>query len=165
IKPNHHYATHIAECVRNFGPLQDFWTFLFERLNKVLKSFKTNNHGRGDLEMTFFTEFHKASHTSRLVSSCDISLTLSAEDHQIYTLSRDRRDSLPSDVAGIMLKATNEERGTVAGLAALLDGLDNEHIDGMSLPHCDTEGDSSINVSQEMCHLRSALDGRPHRYR
>lgn len=72
IKPNHHYATHVAECVRNFGPLHDFWTFLFERLNKVLKSFRTNNHGQGDLETTFFTEFHKASQTSRLVRRRDL---------------------------------------------------------------------------------------------
>ncbi len=35
MKPNHHYATHTAECVRDFGPLHGFWTFLFERLNKV----------------------------------------------------------------------------------------------------------------------------------
>lgn len=67
IKPNHHYATHISECVRNFGPLHDFWTFLYERLNKVLKSFKTNNHGQGELETTFFYEFQKMCQTSRLV--------------------------------------------------------------------------------------------------
>lgn len=30
IKPNHHYATHVAECSRNFGPLHDFWTFLYK---------------------------------------------------------------------------------------------------------------------------------------
>ena len=67
IKPNHHYATHISECVRNFGPLHDFWTFLYERLNKVLKSYKTNNHGQGDLETTFFNDFQKTCHISRLV--------------------------------------------------------------------------------------------------
>ncbi|KAI0282680.1 hypothetical protein BC826DRAFT_974159 [Russula brevipes] len=117
IKPNHHYATHVAECVRDFGPLHDFWTFLFECLNKVLKSFKTNNHGQGDLETTFFNEFHKASHTSRL----------------ICTLSRHPKDSLPAEVAGILLKASKEERGTVAGLAALMDGLDDEHINGRTL--------------------------------
>lgn len=44
IRPNHHYATHMALCVRNYGPLYEFWTFLFERLNKVLKSYKTPNH-------------------------------------------------------------------------------------------------------------------------
>ena len=26
--------------MRDFGPLHEFWTFLFERLNKVLKSYK-----------------------------------------------------------------------------------------------------------------------------
>ncbi|KAI6029294.1 hypothetical protein BKA83DRAFT_4047631, partial [Pisolithus microcarpus] len=68
IKPNHHYATHVADCTCNFGPLHDFWTFLFERLNKVLKSFKANNHSNGELETTFFKEFHRTCETSRLVS-------------------------------------------------------------------------------------------------
>ena len=67
IKPNHHYSTHVSECVRNYGPLHDFWTFLYERLNKVLKSYKTNNHGHGDLETTFFNDFQKTCHISRLV--------------------------------------------------------------------------------------------------
>jgi hypothetical protein len=67
IKPNHHYSTHVGECVRNYGPLHDFWTFLYERLNKVLKSYKTNNHGHGELETTFFNDFQKTCHISRLV--------------------------------------------------------------------------------------------------
>src|SRR5712671_813883 len=74
IKPNHHYATHVVECVRNFGPLHDFWTFLYERLNKVLKSFKTNNHGQGELETTFFTEFQKTCQTSCLVGTMHLIL-------------------------------------------------------------------------------------------
>ena len=72
IKPNHHYSTHVSECVRNFGPLHDFWTFLYERLNKVLKSFKTNNHGQGELETTFFYEFQKMCQTSRLVRRTEL---------------------------------------------------------------------------------------------
>lgn len=67
IKPNHHYATHTADNVRNYGPLFGFWTFLFERLNKVLKSYKTNNHSGGELEVTFFREFHRSILTSRMV--------------------------------------------------------------------------------------------------
>jgi hypothetical protein len=41
-------------------------------------------------------------------------------------------NKLPSEVAAIMLKAINEERGTVAGLASLLETLDDdtEHTDG-----------------------------------
>jgi hypothetical protein len=40
-------------------------------------------------------------------------------------------DSLPHDVAQIMLRSSNDERGTVAGLAALSQALDDEHADGM----------------------------------
>ncbi|KIK79290.1 hypothetical protein PAXRUDRAFT_769942, partial [Paxillus rubicundulus Ve08.2h10] len=93
IKQNHHYATHVGKCAHDFGPLHDFWTFLFERLNKILKSFKTNNHGNGELETTFFKEFQR---------TCEL----------------------------VMLKASNEERGTVAGLAALSQELDDVNADG-----------------------------------
>ena len=50
---------------------------------------------------------------------------------KIYSLLRHPRESLLHDVAEIMLKATNEERGTVTGLAALSQALDDEHPDGM----------------------------------
>ena len=41
-------------------------------------------------------------------------------------------NKLPSEVAVILLKATNEEQGTVAGLASLLGTLDDnpDHADG-----------------------------------
>jgi hypothetical protein len=67
IRPNHHYATHTPRSVRDYGPLHEFWTFLFERLNKVLKSYKTNNRSGGELEVTFFREFHRTVLSSRLV--------------------------------------------------------------------------------------------------
>jgi len=40
-------------------------------------------------------------------------------------------DSLPHDVAQIMLHATNDERGMVVGLMALSQALEDEHADGM----------------------------------
>lgn len=113
IKPNHHYSIHIADCVRNFGPLHDFWTFLFERLNKVLKSFKANNHANGEIETTFFKEFHRMCETSRVICA----------------LRANPVKSLSSDAARIMQKATHEERGTVAGLAALCQDLDEISAD------------------------------------
>jgi len=67
IRPNHHYATHTPQSVHDYGPLHEFWTFLFERLNKVLKSYKTNNCSGGELEVTFFREFHRTVLSSRLV--------------------------------------------------------------------------------------------------
>jgi hypothetical protein len=68
LKPNHHFVTHVGACVCNFGPLHDFWTFLFEWLNKLLKSYKTNNHANGTLETTFFRQFHRTCKLRRLVS-------------------------------------------------------------------------------------------------
>ncbi|KAG1886831.1 uncharacterized protein F5891DRAFT_922731, partial [Suillus fuscotomentosus] len=113
VKPNHHFVTHVGACVHNFGPLHDFWTFLFERLNKLLKSYKTNNHSNSALETTFFMEFHRTCELGRLT----------------YTLQHYPKDSLPSQTASIMLKASNDERGTVAGLAALSKDLDDAGAD------------------------------------
>ena len=69
MKPNHHYATHTTQYICNFSPLNGFWTFLFKRLNKILKSYKTNNHSNGELETTFFNKFHWTCQSNRLVST------------------------------------------------------------------------------------------------
>jgi hypothetical protein len=67
IRPNHHYATDVPDCIRDFGPLVGFWTFLFERLNKILKSYNSANHSGGELEVSFFREFHRTILHSRVV--------------------------------------------------------------------------------------------------
>ena len=36
--------THLAECLKDFGPVYCFWLFLFERMNGILDSFRTNSH-------------------------------------------------------------------------------------------------------------------------
>ncbi|KIK79758.1 hypothetical protein PAXRUDRAFT_28329 [Paxillus rubicundulus Ve08.2h10] len=115
IKPNHHYAMHVGNCAWNFGPLHDFWTFLYEQLNKVLKSLKTNNHVNSELETTFFKEFQRTCQLGKLT----------------YTLLKCPSESLPSQATCVMLKASNEERGTVAGLAALSQDLDDVGTDYM----------------------------------
>ncbi|KAF8839059.1 hypothetical protein BDN67DRAFT_1012597 [Paxillus ammoniavirescens] len=117
IKPNHHFATHVGACSRNFGPLHDFWTFLFEHLNKVLKSYKTNNHANGELETTFFQEFQRTCEIGRLT----------------FSLQHHAPGSLPFEVSQIMLKASNEEHGTIAALATLSQELDDTNEDGMSV--------------------------------
>jgi hypothetical protein len=68
VKPNFHYITHIFQIIRDFGPVYGFWTFLFERLNKLLKSYDTNNHADGELEVTFFREFHRDANLREVVS-------------------------------------------------------------------------------------------------
>ncbi|KAJ3500582.1 hypothetical protein NLJ89_g9730 [Agrocybe chaxingu] len=104
IRPNHHYAIHTPDSVRDYGPLHKFWTFLFERLNKVLKSYKTNNHGRGEIETSFFREFHRTVQETRLVAQAATS-----PDENL------RR------IAGALYKASADDRGTVQALAQELD--------------------------------------------
>ncbi|KAJ3562764.1 hypothetical protein NP233_g9374 [Leucocoprinus birnbaumii] len=97
LRPNHHYATHIAQSVRDYGPLHEFWTFLFERLNKVLKSYKTSNHTGGELEVLFFREFHRTVQESQLLSNA-FSYTAFPELQTACTA---------------MLRASADDRGTV----------------------------------------------------
>ncbi|TBU52487.1 hypothetical protein BD310DRAFT_981846 [Dichomitus squalens] len=93
IRPNHHYATHTGDFVLDYGPLREFWTFVFERLNKVLKSFKTTGRAGGELECSFFREFHRSVRLHRLLvsgldeaadpglqASCDAMLAAAADD-------------------------------------------------------------------------------------
>ncbi|KIN99330.1 hypothetical protein M404DRAFT_30562 [Pisolithus tinctorius Marx 270] len=111
MKLNHHYATHIGDCACNFGPLHNFWTFLFEHLNKILKSFKANNHTNSELESMFFKEFHRTLY------------------NQIYTMCTNPAKLLRSEAAQIMQKVTHEEHGTIAGLAALSQELNKISMD------------------------------------
>lgn len=59
IKPNIHYVTHIFDQIPDYGPVYGFWTYLFERLNNVLKGYSVNGRAGGELEVTFFREFHR----------------------------------------------------------------------------------------------------------
>jgi hypothetical protein len=53
---------------------------------------------------------------------------------QTYNLLCYPKESLPCEAAEIMLKASSEERGTVAGLAALSQDLKDAAYDGTSIP-------------------------------
>ncbi|KAI0337532.1 hypothetical protein BDW22DRAFT_1339624, partial [Trametopsis cervina] len=65
--PNFHYITHIFDQLNDYGPVYGFWTYLFERLNKILKSYAVNNHSAGELEVTFLREFNRESRLRSLV--------------------------------------------------------------------------------------------------
>lgn len=41
---NMHLHGHLAECIRDYGPVYSFWCFAFERMNGILGSYHTNNH-------------------------------------------------------------------------------------------------------------------------
>jgi hypothetical protein len=87
---------------------------------------------------------------------------------QIYNLLQYPKDSLQNESAEIMLRATNDERGTVAGLRALSEALEEEHADGTLCFNLPTENETSTPRSQQVtyhtalvqdanadrCHLR-----------
>ena len=41
---NIHLHGHLTECIRNYGPVNSFWCFAYERMNGVLGAYHTNNH-------------------------------------------------------------------------------------------------------------------------
>ncbi|KAK0441727.1 uncharacterized protein EV420DRAFT_1485563 [Desarmillaria tabescens] len=102
IKPNHHYATHTASCMRDFGPLHCFWTFLFERINKVLKSYNSGNHSGGELEVSFFREFHRTVQQSCIMMQDSYNAGVKTPIHESIAA---------------MYKATADNHGTVQALA------------------------------------------------
>ncbi|KAF8523420.1 hypothetical protein JB92DRAFT_2705186, partial [Gautieria morchelliformis] len=57
MKPNHHYIMHLPDQIKDYGPVYGFWCFLGEQLNKLLKSFKSNNWGGGQLEVSMMREW------------------------------------------------------------------------------------------------------------
>ncbi|EJU05512.1 hypothetical protein DACRYDRAFT_103996 [Dacryopinax primogenitus] len=64
ITPTFHWVTHMAAQVQCFGPVRNFQMFLYEHLNKVLKSVPSNRHKQGILEVSFAYSFkHKMSLT------------------------------------------------------------------------------------------------------
>ncbi|KAG6819078.1 hypothetical protein H0H93_015717 [Arthromyces matolae] len=111
VKPNHHYATHVAASARDFGPLHVFWTFLFERINKVLKSYNSSNHSGGELETSFFREFHRTILQSRLMNL--------SRSHAVP-------GSPLSQSLDVMYRTTADDRGTVQTLAKDLNSIDED---------------------------------------
>ncbi|KAG1751089.1 hypothetical protein EDB19DRAFT_1271823 [Suillus lakei] len=68
MKPNFHWAVHLAQQIKDYGPVYNFWAFLSERLNKVLKSSNSNNWTGGQVEISMMREFMRAAQIDSMVS-------------------------------------------------------------------------------------------------
>jgi hypothetical protein len=66
LKPNHHWAVHIPDQLADYGPVYNFWAFLIERLNKLLKNI--NSKTGGALEVSMMREFHRNAAVDSAVS-------------------------------------------------------------------------------------------------
>jgi hypothetical protein len=68
MKPSHHWAVHLPDQLRDYGPVYNIWTFLTERLNKLLKSMNANNWTGGQLEISMMHEFQRSTRIQGTVS-------------------------------------------------------------------------------------------------
>ncbi|OBZ66279.1 hypothetical protein A0H81_13832 [Grifola frondosa] len=66
ILPNHHFALHLPEFLRLFGPVHSWRTFAFERFNHLLQSTNTNKNF-GELEMTYMRSSCRAANLRPLL--------------------------------------------------------------------------------------------------
>ncbi|KAL5521122.1 hypothetical protein ACEPAG_9044 [Sanghuangporus baumii] len=109
VKPNHHYITHIFDQIRSYGPVYGFWTFTGERLNKLLKSIKTNNHSGGEIEVSFFRGFTR-----------DVKLREKLRNLAKQTSS----DDVLSFASRALIRENEAPRGTVASMTAMIQEID-----------------------------------------
>jgi hypothetical protein len=78
MKPNHHFAVHIANQLRDYGPVPSFWAFFSERLNKILKNFNNNHHSNGQIESTMIQSIGRNARVHELVSKINALLLIIA---------------------------------------------------------------------------------------
>ncbi|THG94335.1 hypothetical protein EW026_g7117 [Hermanssonia centrifuga] len=93
--------------ILDYGPVYSFWTYLFKRLNKILKSYSVNNHDGRELEVTFYHKF-----------TCEVRLRglLNVISTTKQTKGLSKEDQLNINAARMILKTDMNKRGTVAAL-------------------------------------------------
>ncbi|KAG1797568.1 uncharacterized protein BJ212DRAFT_1289663 [Suillus subaureus] len=69
LKPNFHWAVHLRQQILDYGPVYNFWAFLSEHLNKVLKSSNSNNWTGGQIEISMMRKFAHGAQIDSL--ACD----------------------------------------------------------------------------------------------
>ncbi|KAI0072408.1 hypothetical protein K474DRAFT_1711614 [Panus rudis PR-1116 ss-1] len=114
MKPNHHWAIHTPLQIRDYGPVYNFWAFLMERLNKILKNFNLNNWDGGRLEISMMRAFSCDTKLKSMLGSVarsnSDSVNLSAEN------SEQNAKTVTNLVARRLLQESNECRGTVESI-------------------------------------------------
>jgi hypothetical protein len=72
LKPNFHWAVHLRQQILDYGPVYNFWAFLSERLNKVLKSSNLINWTGGQIEISMMREFARGAQIDSLAISLPV---------------------------------------------------------------------------------------------
>jgi hypothetical protein len=115
MKPNHHYAVHLPQQLRNFGPVYEFWTFLTEWLNKILKAYNSNFWGGSQLEVSMMQHFNCKVSVHNLVSFSSILLqsTTTYRFLQAVQLHANPDHEATKIFIGQLFSKASEDRGTI----------------------------------------------------
>jgi len=114
--PNHHWSVHTPDQILDFGPVYDFWTFMTERLNKILKSINNNHWGGGRLEVSMMRGFGRETQFETLVtpgSKLHLRRTDNSYLLQAQTVRQSPDHEILKTIVSRMLDKTEEDRGTV----------------------------------------------------
>ena len=83
VTPNMHMHGHLAECIRQYGPMASFWLFSFERFNGLLGMF-TNN--KRNIEVQLMRKFLAICHSNNPEVDSDCHSDLLAELEDVNTI-------------------------------------------------------------------------------
>ncbi|KZT60267.1 hypothetical protein CALCODRAFT_480790 [Calocera cornea HHB12733] len=138
VTPTFHWLTHMDAQIRRYGPVHGFWTYLYERLNKVMKTYRTNNHGGGELEVTFSREWKREMMIARL------SAALVKQDNDpmgkevALEIQKQTRDQLRAGTLAEMVQQDGvgdesraEQRRCVADGRSQTSSLDGSQVPGL----------------------------------
>ncbi|KAF7372087.1 alcohol dehydrogenase [Mycena venus] len=111
VKPNFHYITHIFQIIRDFGPVYGFWTFLFERLNKLLKATTPTITVMESSKLRSFVSFTVTRICAKLLAKKEGREGLTPEEQCV------------AENAKMILATDGDEHGTVTSLAREVEEL------------------------------------------
>ena len=109
---------HLAECIKDYGPVYSFWLFAFERLNGILESFHTNSHNIPPQIMRKFLSIHRNG-----------TLQWPVEFHQEFVPLLERHRFSRGSLSHNSLETEMEDLGPFRPLPPLIEiALDNDDI-------------------------------------
>lgn len=119
MKPNHHWSVHVPDQLDDFGPVHNFWAFLTERLNKILKDLNSNNWTGGELEVSMMREFHRNAALDSKVCFPEAESEFARSSIQLYQILADSESDRESKFVEMLVgaSANTEALGAVQDAA------------------------------------------------
>ena len=94
ITPNMHLCCHLCECILDYGPINHFWLFAFERFNGILGQLPTNNRA---IEVRMMKRFLSDTKVMRVPLPTEFSVELKG----LTCLERQCVGTLASDAVSV----------------------------------------------------------------